>query len=182
MRVIAGSARGSKLISLEGLNTRPTTDRIKETLFNIINMDILDSNFLDICSGSGAIGIEALSRGAKSVTMVEPNSEALKIINKNLSHTKFLECTKVHNKDAFSFLKEIENEKFDIIFIDPPYELKLYVEIINLVLEKKLLSEDGYIIVEKSSDDDLKEYNLEKIEVYRQKKFKTTTLDFLRFI
>ncbi len=180
MRVIAGKARGCKLVTLDGLNTRPTIDRIKETLFNIINIDIQDTNFLDICGGSGAIAIEALSRGAKSATIVEKNKDAIKIIEKNLTHTKLKELATVYNDDSINFLNSINNEiKFDIIYIDPPYELKLYIDIIKIIIQKKLLNEDGIIIVEKASNDE--QYNFDKLEIYKQKKFKTTTLDFLKY-
>ncbi len=183
MRVISGKARGCKLASLEGLNTRPTTDRIKETLFNIINMDILDVKFLDICAGSGAIGIEALSRGASSCVFVEKNKDALEVVKKNLEHTKLIDDAKIVNDDAISYLENIDvSNKFDIIFIDPPYELKLYTKIIDIILKKNILNEDGIIIVEKDSKDELDEYKLNEIEVYRQKKFKTTTIDFIRLV
>ncbi len=180
MRVIAGKARGCKLATLEGLNTRPTIDRIKETLFNIINMDVQEAYFLDICGGSGAIAIEALSRGAKSAIIVEKNREAIKIIEKNLNHTKLKHLAEVYNDDSVNFLNNFKDKnKFDIIYIDPPYELKLYVDIIKIILEKKLLSENGIIIVERSSNDE--DYNFDILENYKQKKFKTTTLDFLKY-
>ncbi len=180
MRVISGRARGCKLISLDGLNTRPTTDRIKETLFNIINMSIIDTKFLDVCGGSGAIAIEALSRGAKNATIIENNKEAIEVISKNLVHTKFDNEAKVVNEDSINYLKKIDNtEKFDIIFIDPPYELKLYLDIIEIIIDRNLLNDEGIIIVERDSMDN--KYSFDKLEIYKEKKFKKTTLDFLRY-
>ncbi len=180
MRVISGTARGCKLQSLDGLNTRPTIDRIKETLFNIININIQDSNFLDLCGGSGAIAIEALSRGANKATIVEKNNDAINIINKNLQHTKLNHLATVYEVDSIKFLEKNDfDTKYDIVFIDPPYELKLYTSLIELIIKKNILNQEGIIIVERSSKDDA--YNFDNLEIYKQKKFKTTTLDFLRY-
>lgn len=123
MRVIAGAAKGHKLQTIEGLNTRPTTDRIKETLFNIIAFDLPESRFLDLFSGSGAIGIEALSRGADTAVFVEQAAECQKVITENLTHTKLMERARLIKSDVLTGLAQLsaEQETFDIIFMDPPY-------------------------------------------------------------
>ena len=120
MRVIAGSARRLLLKTIEGMDTRPTTDRIKETLFNMLNTQIPGCTFLDLFSGSGAIGIEALSRGAKQAFFVESNPEAVSCIRENLSRTHLEEGALVLNCDVIAGLKKLEgrNTRFDIIFMD----------------------------------------------------------------
>ena len=122
MRVIAGSARRLTLKTIEGMDTRPTTDRIKETLFNMIQNDIYGCTFLDLFSGSGAIGIEALSRGAKEAVFVEKNPKAADCIRDNLKAARLADKATLLNCDISDALKRIENRKraFDFIFMDPP--------------------------------------------------------------
>ena len=121
MRVIAGDKRRILLDTPEGLNTRPTQDRIKETLFNIIGPDITDSRFLDLFSGSGQMGIEALSRGARKAYFFEADSKALKCINNNLLKTSLTESAKVVSGDIFSNISSVSKEEpFDFVFMDPP--------------------------------------------------------------
>ena len=126
MRIIAGKARRLNLKTLEGLQVRPTTDRIKETLFNIIQNDIAGCNFLDLFSGSGAIGLEAASRDAKMVYLVESSSKAQSIIEENIAHTKLYDNTKLIKRDFRVAISELSKKiSFDIIFADPPYKDKL---------------------------------------------------------
>ena len=142
MRVISGSARGHKLKAPEGLTTRPTTDRIKESLFNIIAGDLYQCKFLDLFSGSGAMGIEALSRGADKAVFVDKDRKSISIINDNLKATRLDNKAQVLNCDvstAVSKLKSL-NEKFDIIFMDPPYgkdyEYDVWIHLTTKVLWK----------------------------------------------
>ena len=122
MRVIAGSARSLPLKTLEGMDTRPTTDRIKETLFNMIQSEIPGCRFLDLYAGSGAIAIEALSRGAAYAVFAEKNPKACSCIRDNLSFTKLAEHGKLLNMDVLQALRSLEGEEaFDCIFMDPPY-------------------------------------------------------------
>lgn len=156
MRVIAGKAKRLKLKTVKGDEVRPTTDRIKETLFNILQPKLYGCTFLDLFSGSGAIGIEALSRGAKSVIFVEKEKEALSCIRENLKTTKleadarviFLEVTK-----ALALLKR-ENLKFDLIFLDPPYDCLLEQKILECLSDGSLLHPHTEIIVEASISTD----------------------------
>lgn len=131
MRVIAGSARSLKLKTLEGIETRPTTDRIKETLFNMISPQMYDCIFLDLFAGSGGIGIEALSRGAKEAVFVEKNPKAMECVKENLKFTRLEKKGLTLTKDVMNALYQLEGEKvFDFVFMDPPY---------NMGFEKRVL-------------------------------------------
>ena len=149
MRVIAGSARRINLVTPSGPHTRPTTDRIKETLFNIIQGDIPDSRFLDLFAGSGGVGIEAVSRGAKEAVFVDTDAQALRCIRENLHRTRFDSCCEVYGTDAKRALTKLSaaGRRFDIIFVDPPYASD-YEDILNAVKNAGVLAPDGYIIVE----------------------------------
>ena len=145
MRIISGKARGTKLYTLEGETTRPTLDRVKESLFNIIQEKIVGSSFLDVFSGSGAIGLEAASRGAKEVILCEKDKNAIKVIKKNIEKTH-LEVTLYET--SFENMLEKINKKFDIIYIDPPYKTNLVYETVNNLINLNLLNSDSLIIVE----------------------------------
>ena len=154
MRIISGVARGTKLYTLEGENTRPTLDRIKEPLFSIIQSEIKDSIVLDLFSGSGALALESLSRGAKRAILCDKSRDAIEVIKKNIVKTHFEDKTKVLCMDFKKCLENID-EKLDLIFIDPPYKLNIAVKAIEIILKKQLLSEDGLIILE--TDDEERE-------------------------
>ncbi len=147
MRVISGKNKGTKLYTLEGLNTRPTLDRVKESLFNIINFDIPGCTFLDLFAGSGSIGIEAASRGAKKVIMCEKAKDAVNIINKNLEKTKLKEQVKLYNYDYEKCINLLE-EKIDIVYLDPPYKTDYAYKAARLMLERGLLKESSMLILE----------------------------------
>jgi 16S rRNA (guanine966-N2)-methyltransferase len=182
MRVISGSARGKKLVSLEGMNTRPTLDRVKEALFNIIQFDIADKTVLDLFAGSGAIGIEAISRGAKSVTFCDNSIDAIKAIKTNIENTKTSNKATVLNKDYMQALKYLakNNIQFDIIYLDPPYKTEFANIAIKEIINLNLLSKDGIIIVE--TDDAKKEETIkkEKIEIFDKRKYGRAILIFIR--
>ncbi len=154
MRVIAGEARGRKLLSLDGLHTRPTTDRVKESMFNMISPRIFSARVLDVFAGSGALGIEALSRGASSCVFLENDADALSVIRENLNTVKLSEKAEVHLVDACRFLAQIEM-KFDIIFLDPPYDAQLYFPSLSAILQGDILEKDGIIISERRADKEL---------------------------
>lgn len=179
MRVIAGAAKGHKLETIEGLATRPTTDRIKETLFNIIAFDLPECSFLDLFAGSGAIGIEALSRGAREAVFVENAAECQKAITENLKHTKLAERARLMQADVLAALERLaaEGKTFDIIFMDPPYAAELYGAVLESIAEKGLLQRDGYIIAERAAKGKLP---LPRgMAILREKEYKTTILTFL---
>ena len=149
MRVIAGSARRTQLKTLEGMDTRPTTDRIKETLFNMIAPYLYDSIFLDLFAGSGGIGIEALSRGAMEAVFVEKNPKAMACVKENLQKTHFERKGMTMQMDVMTALYKLEGEKqFDYIFMDPPYNHELEKSVLTYLAESSLLAEEGIIIVE----------------------------------
>ena len=157
MRVVAGSVRGFNLIVPSGKNTRPTTNRIKETLFNILQWDIAGCRFLDLFSGSGGIAIEALSRGAKEAVMVEKDREAVRCIKQNVQHTKMDDRSRVMPMDVMQALRRLEQagQPFDIIFMDPPYHLDLEERIVPYLLQSSLVKTGSLIIVETALDTDV---------------------------
>ena len=150
MRIISGKARGTKLYTLEGETTRPTLDRVKESLFNIIQEKIVGSSFLDVFSGSGAIGLEAASRGAKEVILCEKDKNAIKVIKKNIEKTH-LEVTLYET--SYEKMLEKLDEKLDIIYIDPPYKTNLVYETVNKLINLDLLKSDSLIIVETDEEE-----------------------------
>lgn len=179
MRVISGTAKGISLEALEGNKTRPTLDRVKEALFNILQNDIRNAYVLDLFSGSGALGIEALSRGAKFCVMADKSNDAIKVINRNLQKTKLEENAKVIKNDYIKTLDSL-NQKFDLIFIDPPYALDIAVNAIKNIVELDLLTEEGIIVLE--TDEEERELeNLKKINVnvYDLRKYGRVKLIFL---
>ena len=182
MRVISGTARGTKLYSLEGNNTRPTLDRVKESLFNIIGMAVRDAIVLDLFSGSGAIGIEAASRGAEKVILCDKSKDAINVINKNIEKTKLQKNTKVINLSYKEALK-IANCKYDIIYIDPPYATNLVKDSVEEILNNEYLNNSGIIIIETDEEERiLKELDeiKEKIDIYDKRKYGRIVLIFLR--
>ena len=148
MRVITGTARGRKLLELPGDKIRPTTDMVKEALFNIIQFDIEGRSILDLFAGTGQLGIEALSRGAKSAVFIDNSPAAVKIITKNLDHCK-LEGQAIID-DALNYIKR--SKTHDIIFVDPPYESGLYDKILQKIYEFDILSIGGIIVCESPWD------------------------------
>ena len=154
MRVIAGSARRLLLKTLDGLDTRPTTDRIKETLFNMLQPELADCMFLDLFSGSGAIGIEALSRGAGLAVMIENNPKALECIRENLSRTKLEDRAMVMGCDVITGLKRLEgkNYRFDIVFMDPPYNHEYERLVLDYLNHSPMVTEETLIVIEASRE------------------------------
>ena len=178
MRVIAGTARSLPLKTPEGMDTRPTTDRIKETLFNMLQTKVGGSVFVDLFSGSGGIGIEALSRGANKAYFVEYDKKALSCIKDNLNFTKFTDKAMVINADVCSAVDRI-TEEADIIFMDPPYESGLDMAVLRLLKNAACVTEDTLIIVEATLNRDLKEFEDCGFVVSKEKKYKTNKHVFL---
>lgn len=180
MRVIAGSARGMKLKTPEGLNTRPTQDRIKETLFNMIQAYLADCVFVDMFSGSGGIGIEALSRGARKAYFIENAKEPLNCIESNLAATKLEDSAVILKTDAVSSLHHIFEKEVDIIFMDPPYNMGHEKQVLTYLKDAKFVTEDTMIIVEASLETDFDYAEDLGFEVYKEKRYKTNKHVFLR--
>ena len=148
MRVITGVARGIQLKTPEGLQTRPTSDRVKEACFSIIQFDIPGASVLDLFGGTGQLGIEALSRGAKSAVFVDASNKACALIRENLKRTKMDQQSRVVCSDYLSYLKRA-GEKFDIIFLDPPYAEVFLENALNLITEIDILQTNGIIVTER---------------------------------
>lgn len=181
MRVIAGSARSLKLVTVDSMDTRPTTDRIKETLFNMLSSDIPGCRFLDLFSGSGAIGIEALSRGAERAVFVENNRKALECIRKNLKFTKLDARAQVISADAESVIGTLERQAdvFDIIFMDPPYGRLLEKTVLERLSCSSIVDDNTVIIVESDLDTEYEYLDLLGFEAYKVKKYKTNKHTFI---
>jgi len=174
MRVIAGTARSLPLKTVDSLDTRPTTDRIKETLFNIIQHDLCDCSFLDLFAGSGGIGIEALSRGAREAVFVENNRKACDCVKDNLKFTKLADKAQVYFTDALSALYKMEGRKaFDIIFLDPPYEKGLEEEVFAYLQHSSLADENTTMILETPIHADIDWLEAFGFTPWKIKKYKT---------
>ena len=148
MRVISGKARGISLKTPNGMETRPTADRVKEALFSILQFELPGKRVLDLFGGTGQLGIEALSRDAKSAVFVDEREDACRLIRENLKRTKFENCAKVIRSDYLSFLKSTK-EKFDIILLDPPYAEVFLENSLKLITEIDILQSGGIIVTER---------------------------------
>lgn len=162
MRIITGKFKGRKLKSLGGDRVRPTSDRVKESLFSILRPQISDANFLDLCAGSGNIGIEAVSQGASKATFVDKSSKSIAIIKQNLAKCnlspKSPKITVIRSsaKQAITILAK-QGEVFDFIYFDPPYDSDIYVETLQEIDDKEVLTNEGLIIAEHSQNRELPE-------------------------
>ena len=155
MRIIAGTARSLPLKTIEGLETRPTTDKIKETLFNMLQNDVPGCYFLDLFAGSGQIGLEAISRGALYAVFIENNRKAAKCIEDNIAFTKFTKESRLLTTDVISGISSLEGKyTFDIIFMDPPYDKGLEKDVLYAFRDASFIGEDTLIIVEASLNTD----------------------------
>jgi len=181
MRVIAGKARSLPLKMVSGNNIRPTTDRIKETLFNIIRDNLYDCHFLDLFAGSGAIGIEALSRGSTEAYFVENNREAVACIRDNLAFTKLSGGT-IINRDVFTALRELEGKApFHVIFMDPPYDKELEEQVLRYFINSSLINENTLIIVEASKATGFSYLEELGYQIIKRKEYKTNVHLFLKW-
>ena len=180
MRVIAGKAKRLQLKSPKGLDTRPTTDRIKETLFNMIQDELYDIRFLDLFAGSGGIGIEALSRGAREAVFVEQNREACSIIKENLVFTHLDEQAEVLGQNVLTALEKLRcGEVFEVAFMDPPYGRGLELQVLQNVDFYFVLADKALVIVEADLDTSLKEDEIPGFRILKEKIYKTNKHIFL---
>ena len=148
-RIIAGKAKGMRLKTVPGDITRPITDRVKESLFNIISADIVASRFLDLFGGTGSVGIEALSRGADFVQFVDKNQSACSVIKENLQKCDFLENAKITRMDAFSFVQLKSHSIYDYIYVSPPQYFGIWSDMVDLLdSSPDILGDDGWVIVQ----------------------------------
>ena len=175
MRVITGTARGRKLKELPGLDTRPTTDKVKESIFNIVQFDVEGRRVLDLFAGTGQLGIEALSRGAERCVFVDASKEAARIIKENVSLTGFADRTRVTQGDAMSFLTSCR-EKFGLAFLDPPYASDLLDQALERMAAIDIMTENGIIVCESALEKVLPDLSgpYERGREYRYGKIKLT--------
>ena len=171
MRIISGSKRGHKLLEFEGENVRPTTDRVKESVFNLIQGFVPDAVCLDMFAGSGALSFEAISRGAQKAVCIDSDKRSIDIIKKNALSLGFLEDCDIVNMSCFDYV-ERTTEKFDIVFLDPPYNKNFIEPVLDALIKNDVLNEDGIIVLESDGTDFHDEF--EGLDIYRQRKYGRT--------
>lgn len=177
MRIISGMRRGHKLLEFEGDDIRPTTDRVKESIFNIIQTFVPDAVCLDMFAGSGALSFEAVSRGAAKAVCIDKDKRSIDIIRKNVEALRFSDFCEILNMSCFEYAKQTK-EKFDIIFLDPPYNKNLIEPSLDAIIKNDLLSDDGIIVLESDDTDFNGEFN--GLEIYRNKKYGRTYITVYR--
>ena len=181
MRVIAGSARSMPIRTIKGMDARPTTDRTKETLFNILQTRIPSCRFLDLFAGTGAIGIEALSRGASAAFFVEKDRRMQALIEENLRFTKLIDRAKIIKGDVAAVLPTLAAEDaFDIIFMDPPFRKDLEKNTLLLLADLSLLADDGMIVVEADPRTDFSYLEDLPFQVVKQKRYSMSSHLFIQ--
>lgn len=182
MQVIAGKARRLLLKTIPGLDTRPTQDRIKETLFNILQPDVPGSRFLDLFAGTGAIGIEALSRGAQRAVFVDNSHKAVSCMKENLAHTHLENEALVMESDALAAIRRLalQGAKFDLIFLDPPYDAGLEMPVLKALDKTNLLAVNGLVIVEARREKTLDGLEETGFVITREKEYKNNKHIFLK--
>ena len=181
MRVIAGTARRLLLKTVDSDETRPTTDRIKETLFNMLQPYVPGAVFLDLFAGSGGIGIEALSRGARRAVFVEQNKRAYECIRENLAHTRLEEKAVVLREDAFRSLYSLKRyAPYDVIFMDPPYGRGMEKAMLEILAEGHVLHEDTLVVIEAALETDFSYLDDLGYELVKNKEYKTNKHVFVR--
>ncbi len=180
-RVIAGEKKGMPLVAPKGDLTRPTSDKVKESLFSILQFQLQGAEFLDLYAGSGQMAIEALSRGAESAVLVDQNRQSQKMILENLQKTGLSQRAILLSREMKSALRLLaeQNRQFDIIFLDPPYDQgkKAITTVLSLISDNKLLKKGGFVIAEHKSDDEMAQ-NVMNLTLYRRCKYGSTMLTF----
>jgi len=179
VRVIAGQARGHSLKAPKGQSTRPTLDRVREAIFNVLALRVPEAEVLDLFSGSGAMGIEALSRGAKSCVFNDQNKQAILVIKDNLQHTKLAERASIFNMEARQLLTLLQNttsEGFDLVFVDPPYQSGLYEAVLTQLLAGKLLKKGSLVIVESNPELEIKVPHV--LQLLKQSRYGDTLVSY----
>lgn len=176
MRIIAGKYKGRQLFSSKNRSIRPTTDRVKEYIFSILEDYIKDCRVLDLFAGTGSLGLESLSRGASKVTFVENSYQSIKVLKKNLMRVKVIEPYTIVLKNALTFLRQ-NKEPFDLIFADPPFQWNHYIELIPLSFLPENLSEYGIFVLESERTQEI-EWETNIYEILRQKKYDRSLVTF----
>lgn len=180
MRIITGSAKGAKLKAPRGLETRPTTDRVKESVFNILSATVVDAKVLDLFAGTGNLGLEALSRGAKEAVFVDRRAESVAVIKENAEHTKLLEYVKIYKWDVHSALDQFDQsgQNFTMIFCDPPYNRGFVASVLKKIDAGMQLVDQGIVVIEHSQHELIAE-NFQTLVIRRTEKYGETLVSFL---
>ena len=181
MRIIAGEMRGRKLKTVEGMLTRPTSDKVKGAIFNILGDKVLEARVLDLFAGTGNLAFEALSRGSHDAVLVELSREAHQVIRKNIEQMGMGHKTKLLQLDAFQYINRYPDEVFDLIFLDPPYRGGLVVKAISTFKEHACLAPDGVIIAETAKDEEI-EGDLYPFEIRKTGEYGDTKVWYLQRI
>lgn len=181
MRVISGERKGMPLKAVNGVTTRPTTDKVKESLFNILGPTFQEGTVLDLFAGSGGLGIEALSRGMIHGVFIEKDSKAFQNLKENIAKCRYEECTEIYRNDATRALKLLIKRQFqaDLIFLDPPYKKHMYYDLVKDIIENNVIHPEGIIVCEHDFQLELPE-QVETFEKYREEKYGSTIISFYR--
>lgn len=182
MRIITGSAKGLKLKAPAGLDTRPTTDRVKESVFNILGDIVVDASVLDLFAGTGNLGLEALSRGSKIAVFVDHGSESIGIIKENANHTKLVEHTEIYKSDVLRALDKFIQMKrsFDLLFCDPPYNKGFVQAVLTKLDRNPIMALDGVIVIEHSRHEEITD-QWENLQLRRTERYGETLISFLLY-
>jgi 16S rRNA (guanine966-N2)-methyltransferase len=179
MRINSGEWKGHRLKTVKGMMTRPTSDKVKGAMFSILGNKVAEARVLDLFAGTGNLSMEALSRGAEQAVLVEKSNLACEAIQDNIKKLKAEERSKLCQMDVFTFLKQNHPEKFDLIFLDPPYHQGLAQKVLSYCRQKPILNPKGVVIVETASDEKLNE-ELYPYEVRIEREYGDTKLWFLQ--
>lgn len=179
MRIITGKARGIRLKTLEGEATRPTSERVKEAVFSMLQLDVEGRTVLDLFAGSGQMALEALSRGATEAVLVDRSAEAIRIIQDNVKKTGFERESSVVRLDSLDFVRQNRGRQFDLIFIDPPYASDLYTRVLRSMLENNMIKPSSLIICESDREDVLGAFGTENFTVRRSSRYGRSFINIL---
>lgn len=184
MRIITGKAKGCKLKAPQGMNTRPTTDRIKESIFNILQNKTQKARILDVFAGTGNLGLEALSRGGTVAVFVDQSAASVNVIRQNASHTRLLEQAVILKSDVLKALERLQRqgERFDLIFCDPPYNQGLAQKTVEFLRQSQLLNQHGVLVVEHDKNDVLEPYLGELFTLVRSEIYGITKISFYQLL
>lgn len=182
MRIITGIAKGIKLKAPQGLETRPTTDRVKESVFNILSDIVVDARVLDLFAGTGNLGLESLSRGAKSAVFVDQSSESIGMIKENATHTKLVDHTEIYKNDVLRALDRFvqEQRSFDLLFCDPPYQKGFVQAVLEKLDKQPIMAHDGIVVMEHSRHEPIAD-EWEHLQLRRTERYGETLISFLLY-
>ena len=182
MRIITGSAKGAKLKAPQGLDTRPTADRVKESVFNILGDIVVDANVLDLFAGTGNLGLEALSRGAKRAVFIDQGSESISIIKENANHTKLVEQTEIYRNDVLRALDKFvqTGRSFDLLFCDPPYKKGFVQAVLEKLDNNSIMAPNGIVVIEHSRHEPIID-EWKNLQLRRTERYGATLISFLLY-